>query len=80
MTNENKYQKTAPLAEDNNIVTRTYPREPLTPEEGGYEVIPPGDLRIKEIEEFNRQLRPGLYAQLDKKRPNHQNKSADWSV
>lgn len=68
MTNEDKYQKTNELPEDNIIVTRTYPREPLTPEEGGYEVIPPGDPRIKEIEEFNRQLRPGLYAQLDKNR------------
>lgn len=74
MTNENKYQKTDPLPEGNNIVARTYPREPRTPEEGGYEVIPPGDPRIKEIEEFNRQLRPGLYTQLDKKRPNQQNK------
>lgn len=70
MTNEDKYQKTGTLQEGNDIVTRTYPREPLTPEEGGYEIIPPGDPRIKEIEEFNRQLRPGLYAQLDKKRHN----------
>lgn len=68
MTNEDKYPKTGPLPDGKNIVTRTYPREPLTPEEGGYEVIPPGDPRIKEIEEFNRQLRPGLYAQLDKER------------
>lgn len=45
---------------------KKYPREPLTPEEGGYEIIPPDDPRIKEIEEFNRQLRPGLYAQHDK--------------
>lgn len=74
MTTEDKYQKTGTLQEGNNIVTRTYPREPLTPEEGGYEVIPPGDPRIKEIEEFSRQLRPELYARLDAKRHNQQNK------
>lgn len=45
---------------------KKYPREPLTPGEGGYEIISPNDQRIKEIEEFNRQLRPGLYVQLDK--------------
>lgn len=67
MTNEDKYQKTGGVPEGNNIVTRTYPREPLTPEEGGYEIIPTEDPRNKEIEEFNRQLRPGLYAQLDKR-------------
>lgn len=74
MTNEDKYQKTGSLPEGNNIVTITYPREPLTSEEGGYEVIPPGDPRIKEIEEFNRRLRPELYAKLDAKRYNQQNK------
>lgn len=53
---------------------KKYPREPLTPGEGGYEIISPDDPRIKEIEEFNRQLRPGLYANLDKKRHNQKNK------
>ncbi len=45
---------------------KKYPRESLTPEEGGYEIIPSGDPRNKEIEEFNRQLRPERYAWLDK--------------
>ncbi|MDE6043016.1 MAG: antitoxin VbhA family protein [Muribaculaceae bacterium] len=35
--------------------------------EGGYEVIPLDSPRIKEIEEYDRKLRPALYAQLDKK-------------
>ena len=35
---------------------------------GDYEVIPPDSLRIKEIEEYNRKLRPALYAQLDEER------------
>ena len=34
---------------------------------GGYEIIPADSPKIKEIEEFNRELRPELYAQLDKK-------------
>ena len=34
---------------------------------GGYEIIPADSPKIKEIEESNRQLRPELYAQLDKK-------------
>ena len=36
--------------------------------DGGYEIIPPDSTRIKEIEEYNRKLRPALYAELDKKR------------
>ena len=36
--------------------------------EGDYEIIPPDSSRIKEIEEYNRELRPALYAELDKKR------------
>ena len=35
--------------------------------DGGYEIIPADSPKIKEIEEFNRKLRPELYAQLDKK-------------
>ena len=42
--------------------------EPKSGLDGGYEVIPPGSPRIKEIEEYNRKLRPALYAQLDKER------------
>ena len=34
----------------------------------GYEIIPPDSTRIKEIEEYNRELRPALYAVLDKKK------------
>ncbi|MDE6648903.1 MAG: antitoxin VbhA family protein [Muribaculaceae bacterium] len=36
--------------------------------DGDYEVIPSDSPRIKEIEEYNRELRPALYAELDKKR------------
>ena len=36
--------------------------------DGDYEIIPPDSPRIKEIEEYNRKLRPALYAQLDKER------------
>lgn len=53
---------------------KKYPREPLTLEEGGYEIIPPDDPRIKEIEEYCRQLRPELYTRLDAKRHIQQNK------
>ena len=36
--------------------------------DGGYEIIHPDSPRIKEIEEYNRKLRPALYAQLDKEK------------
>lgn len=36
--------------------------------DGGYEILPPDSPKIKEIEEYNRKLRPALYAELDKKR------------
>ena len=36
--------------------------------DGDYEILPPDSPRIKEIEEYNRKLRPALYAELDKKR------------
>lgn len=36
--------------------------------DGDYEIIPPDSPKIKEIEEYNRKLRPALYAQLDKER------------
>ena len=42
--------------------------EPKSRLDGGYEVIPTDSPRIKEIEEYNRKLRPALYAELDKKR------------
>ena len=35
--------------------------------DGEYEIRPPDSPRIKEIEEYNRKLRPTLYAQLDKR-------------
>ncbi len=41
--------------------------EPKFELDGGYEIIPPNSPRIKEIEEYNRKLRPVLYAELDKK-------------
>ena len=36
--------------------------------DGDYEIIPPDSPRIKEIEEYNRKLRPALYAELDKRK------------
>lgn len=42
--------------------------EPKSRLDGGYDVIPPDSPRIKEIEEYNRKLRPALYAELDKKK------------
>lgn len=36
--------------------------------DGDYEIIPPDSPKIQEIEEYNRKLRPSLYAQLDKER------------
>ena len=36
--------------------------------DGDYEILPPDSPKIKEIEEYNRKLRPALYAELDKKR------------
>ena len=35
--------------------------------DGDYEIIPPDSPRIKEIEEWNRKIRPGLYTNADKK-------------
>lgn len=35
------------------------------PLDGGYEVIPPDSPKIKEIEEYNRKLRPELYKRRD---------------
>lgn len=42
--------------------------EPKTGLDGGYEILPPDSPKIKEIEDYNRKLRPALYAELDKKR------------
>lgn len=42
--------------------------EPKSGLDGGYEVIPPDSPRIKEIEEYNRRLRPALYTELDKRK------------
>ena len=36
--------------------------------DGDYDIIPPDSPRIKVIEEYNRKLRPALYAELDKER------------
>lgn len=36
--------------------------------DGGYEILPPDSPKIKEIEDYNRKLRPALYAEPDKKR------------
>lgn len=42
--------------------------EPKTGLDGGYKIIPPDSPEIDEIEEYNRKLRPALYAKLDKNR------------
>lgn len=42
--------------------------EPQNGLNGGYEILPPDSPKIKELEEYNRKLRPALYAELDKKR------------
>lgn len=44
--------------------------EPKTGLDGGYEILPSDSPKIKEIEEYNRKLRPALYAELDKTRNN----------
>ncbi len=44
--------------------------EPKSGLDGGYDVVPPDSLKIREIEEYNRMLRPALYAELDKRRNN----------
>lgn len=41
--------------------------EPTTCLDGGYEIITPVSTKIEEIEEYNRKLRPTLYAELDRK-------------
>ena len=41
--------------------------EPKSELDGGYEIIPPDSPRIKEIEEWSRIIRPGLYTNIDKK-------------
>lgn len=42
--------------------------EPQNRLDGGYEILPPDSPKIEEIEEYNRKLRPALYAELDKKK------------
>lgn len=42
--------------------------EPQNRLDGGYEILLPDSPKIEEIEEYNRKLRPALYAELDKKR------------
>ncbi len=44
------------------------PAEPRSALDGGYEIIPPDSPKLKEIDEYNRKLRPTLYAELDKQR------------
>ncbi len=45
--------------------------------DGDYEIIPPDSPKIQEIEEYNRKLRPALYAQLDKERERQSNNSTE---
>ena len=45
--------------------------------DGGYEIIPPDSPRLKEIEEYNRKLRPALYAELDKRKKREKLSSED---
>ena len=40
--------------------------EPQNQIDGGYEILPPDSPKTEEIEEYNRKLRPALYAELDK--------------
>ena len=51
--------------------------EPKSGLDGGYEIIPPDSQRIKEIEEYNRKLRPALYAELDKRKKREELSSED---
>ena len=52
-------------------------KEPKSGLDGGYEVIPPNSPRLKEIEEYNRKLRPALYAELDKRKKREKISSED---
>ena len=45
--------------------------------DGDYEIIPPDSPRIKDIEEYNRKLRPALYAELDKRKKREELSSED---
>ena len=45
--------------------------------DGDYEIIPPDSRRIKETEEYNRKLRPALYAELDKRKKREKISSED---
>ena len=51
--------------------------EPKSGLDGGYEIIPPDSPRIKEIEEYNRRLRPALYTELDKRKKREELSSED---
>ena len=42
--------------------------EPQNRLDGGYEILTPDSPKIEDIEEYNRKLRPALYAELDKKK------------
>ena len=76
MTYEKKYQELVELSHsDDEVSQRLRERygdnlyeEPKTGLDGGYEIIPPDSPEIDEIEEYNRKLRPALYAKLDKNR------------
>jgi hypothetical protein len=46
----------------------TFYDEPQNRLDGGYEILPPDSPKIEEIVEYNRKLRPALYAELDKKK------------
>ena len=51
--------------------------EPKSGLDGGYEIIPPDSPSIKEFEEYNRKLRPALYAELDKRKKREKLSSED---
>lgn len=57
--------------EVSRLIKEHYPNSPLRdtlshhPLDGGYEIIPPDSPKIKEIEEYSRKLRPGLYQSRD---------------
>lgn len=44
------------------------PGDQKRPYESSYEIIPPDSPRVKKMEAYNRKLRPGLYAQIDKEK------------
>ncbi len=74
MTYEEKYKDLVELSHSDNKEIKRKADMPKTKLKSGhcldgdYEIIPPDSPKNKEIEEYNRKLRPAFYAQLDKER------------